>query len=105
MTVSSSATRSMIHDARAAVTTPTRLIPPIISSTAMTRPGMGDRLDVAVADGGHRRDRPPQRLAERVDFGAGQVPLLVEDGQRCGVDQQQHTRDGVDHDAATYAGD
>jgi AcrR family transcriptional regulator len=29
--------RSMIHDARAAVTTPTRLIPPIMSSTASCR--------------------------------------------------------------------
>ena len=42
--------------------------------------GVGNRVDVAVADGGHRCDRPPQRLSEGVDDSAVLVSLLVEHG-------------------------
>ncbi len=71
-----------IHDAIVAVIEPTRLIPPIINSAAMTSSGSGDRVHVAVADGGDGGDRPPDRVSEVGDVGVGLAALGLQYGQR-----------------------
>ena len=62
-------------------------------------PGHGHRHIVAVADGRHGAERPPDRYAERRDRGTGRVPLGLQDEQRDVPHQQQRRPDAVDQQA------
>jgi hypothetical protein len=60
----------------------------------------GHRVEVAVADGGDRREHPPQGVAERRDRGLGSVPLGLEHPERGDDAEQRHRDDQVAADAA-----
>ena len=93
-------TFSTNHAAIDAVTTPSRAIPATISVAATSRPSTVTGIAVAVADRGDRRDRPPDRLAERGDRRVGRRPLGLQDGQRGDEPDQRDGRPDVDRHAA-----
>src|ERR1700730_3581199 len=63
-------------------------------------PPASDWREVAVTDGGDGRDRPPERIAERRDVGARNVPLDVQDRQRRCIDHDDSAEDRGDDDPA-----